>query len=183
MLCRHSFFTCSLIAGLLAGSLPVEGVAKKQRSQPEDGTSSRVAIIWSNPIDIESRDLFHGPGARSQVPRGSFTFVKEDLNGTSPKFVIKDQDEVKWRLKLGIEARPEIVASRIVWAVGYYADEDYFVRDLCVGGMPARLHRGQKLAGPDNCVVNARLKREPPDEKKIGTWRWRSDTFKGTREL
>jgi hypothetical protein len=47
-----------------------------------------------------------GPG---HVPRGTFTFVKVDLKGTSPK---KDQNEVKWKIKLGAEARPETVASR-----------------------------------------------------------------------
>ena len=117
------------------------------------------------------------------MPCGTFTFVKEDLKGTSPKLVVKDQDGVKWKVKLGIEARPETVASRIVWAVGYYATVDYFLEELQVHEMPARLHRGKNLVTQDGSLLNARLKREPADESKAGIWRWRSDPFTGTREL
>ncbi len=143
--------------------------------------SAGPAVLWKNPADLESRNLFYGPGGQKHVPKGTFTFVKEDLNGTNPKFVVRDQDGHKWKVKLGIEARPETVASRIVWAVGYYTNEDYFVSDLQVHGMPAHLHRGQKMVGPDGSVRNVRLKRE--DEKKVGTWQWRQDPFTGTREL
>ena len=65
--------------------------------------------------------------------------------------------------------------------MGYYANEDYFVRELHIREMPARLHRGQTLLAPDGSVLNARLKREPADERTSG--RWRSDAFTGTREL
>ena len=40
---------------------------------------------------------------------------------------------MKWRVKLGVEARPETVASRLVWAVGYYANEDYFLPESARG--------------------------------------------------
>ena len=122
--------------------------------------------MWTDPVDITSRDLLYGPGGSAHVPHGPFTFVKEDLDGTSPKFVVKDGDGVKWKVKMGIEARPEIVASRIVWAVGYYASDDYFVPKLQVQGMPARLHRGQKLVGPNGTVCNVRLKRESTEENQ-----------------
>ena len=138
--------------------------------------------MWANPVDIKSRDLFYGPGGRSHVPHGTFRFIKEDLDGTNPKFTVEDQDGVKWKVKLGTEARPETVASRIVWAVGYHADEDYFVADLHVRGMPAHLHRGQKLVAPDGSAHNVRLKRESGDAK-IGNWLWRHDPFTGIREL
>jgi hypothetical protein len=137
--------------------------------------------MWTEPADIASRDLFYGPGGPQHIPHGPYTFDKEDLDGTNPKFVVKDPDGVKWKVKLGIEARPETVASRLVWAVGYHANEDYFVPDLQVQGMPARLRRGQELIGPGGTVHNVRLKRE--DEKKIGFWKWRDDPFSDTREL
>lgn len=171
-------FTISLLVFVL----PVSGAVKEKHGQV-GGLATERAILWSNPADIESRDLFYGSGGSSHVPRGPFTFVKEDMEGTNPKFVVKDPDGVKWKVKLGIEARPETVASRFVWAVGYYADDDYFVADLQVRGMPAHLHRGQKMIGPDGSIHNVRLKRESPEEKKIGTWRWRNDAFAGTREL
>ena len=141
------------------------------------------AVLWKEPMDIASRDLFYGSGGREHVPQGTFTFVKEDLDGTSPKFVVRDENGHKWKVKLGIEARPETAASRIVWAVGYYTNDDYFVSALHVSGLPARLKRGQKLIGPNGVVADVRLKREPGEERKIGTWHWRYDAFSGTREL
>ena len=141
------------------------------------------AVLWNDPTDMESRDLFYGPGGVDHMPHGTVTFLKEDLDGTNPKFVVRDQDGQKWKVKLGIEAAPETAATRIVWAAGYYANEDYFVPELHVQGMPARLQRGWKLVAPDGSVRNVRLKREAADEKKIGNRHWRQDAFTGTREL
>jgi len=161
--------------------LAVSAGVKEKHARREGISASGPAILWREPVDIQSRDLFYGSGGQEHVPHGTVTFVNEDLDGTSPKFVVRDQDGQKWKVKLGIEARPETAASRIVWAVGYYTNEDYFVSELQVLGMPARLHRGEKLIGPNGFVRNVRLKRE--NEKKIGTWQWRHDAFTGTREL
>ena len=169
------------IAALTFG-LAAAGAVKEKHVKPETTVATGPAVLWTNPTDLESRNLFYGPGGKVDMPRGSFYFVKEDLDGTNPKFVVRDQDGVKWKVKLGIEARPETAASRLVWAVGYYADEDYFVRDLKVHEMPARLHRGQELVGPGGEVHNVRLKREPDNKDKLGNWHWRHDAFTGTRE-
>jgi hypothetical protein len=166
----------------LIGLAFVSLVSVAGKEKHAEAAISGPAILWKNPADLESRDLFYGPGGRDHAPHGTFTFVKEDLQGTSPKFIVKDQDGTKWKVKLGMEARPETVASRIVWAVGYYANEDYFVADLEVHGMPADLHRGRDLVDADGSVHNVRLKRESADEKKAGNWRWRHDAFSGTRE-
>jgi hypothetical protein len=171
-----------LIVTWLAVSFPT-AIGKGKHEAREEITAHGPAILWVQPADLKSRDLFYGPGGKEHVPHGTFTFVKEDLDGTNPKFVVKDRDGVKWKVKLGIEARPETVAARIVWSVGYFANEDYFVPDLDVMGMPARLHRGQDMVAPDGSVHNVRLKRESADERKIGNWRWRYDAFVGTREL
>jgi hypothetical protein len=80
------------------------------------------------------------------------------MAGTSPKFDVIDEDGVRWRMKLGPEARPETVASRLVWAVGYFANEDYFMPVLQVEQMP-RLRRGRNFASPDRSVHSVRLKR------------------------
>jgi hypothetical protein len=83
-------------------------------------------------------------------------------------------------VKLGLEVRPETIATRLVWAAGYYVTEDYFVREIQINGMPAHLHRGQKLIGPGGTAHNVRLKRE--DEKKTGIWQWDKVGFAGSRE-
>ena len=168
-----------LIVMLLAmgSSLSVAGAARKHSDIriPDQGP----AELWRDPADIASRDLFYGPGGRAHQPRGPYTFVKEDMAGTNPKFVIRDANGVKWKVKLGVEARPETVATRLLWAVGYNANEDYFLATLRVRNMPAHLHRGSHLVMPDGSLRNVRLKRE--DEKKLGDWSWRHDLFAGTR--
>ncbi|MGH9326930.1 MAG: hypothetical protein ACRD2B_09650, partial [Terriglobia bacterium] len=81
------------------------------------------------------------------------------------------------------EARPETAASRLVWAVGYFANEDYFLPRVRVENLPPHLHRGQKFIRPGGIVLDARLKRHLRTEKKLGYWRWRQNPFTGTREL
>jgi hypothetical protein len=168
--------------------LSVAGADKKAlRSQEADRaiveSGSKPDALWRYPDDIASRNLFYGPGGKQHEPHGPFTFVKEDLNGTNPKFVVKDRDGEKWKVKLGQEARPETAASRLTWAAGYFADEDYLVPVLRVRDMPSRLKRGQEFINPDGSMSDARLKREPEDEKKVGEWRWRNAPFVGAREF
>jgi hypothetical protein len=142
-----------------------------------------VDVLWNNPANIHSRNLFYGPGGRKDVPTGPYTFLKEDLEGTNPKFTVKDRTGVTWKVKLGEEAQPETVATRLVWAAGYFTDEDYFVRSIEVKGLPEHLHRGEKYVGPNGIVYGARLERRIKGEKKISDWSWDHDMFSGTREL
>src|SRR6266478_6526249 len=184
MLKARQIFTLLIAAALL--SFPAAGDAKKKDNwlaKVGEITGVGPAVLWRDPTDIASRNLFYGPGAKEHQPRGSFTFVKEDLDGTSPKFVVEDQDGVRWKVKLGAEARPETVASRLVWAAGYSANEDYFLPELRVVKMPPRLHRGRKYIAPDGSVYAARLKRYLEGEEKLGNWAWTDNPFAGTREL
>jgi len=165
-------------------SSPTVGRAAKRNTIIPVATETAAqgpAILWREPVDIATRDLFHGPGGKAHEPQGTFTFEKEDMEGSNPKFDVVDEDGVKWKVKMGGEARPETAASRLVWAVGYFANEDYFMPVLHVQNMP-RLHRGANLVSPDGTVHNVRLKRHLKDEKKIGTWSWAKDPFTGTRE-
>src|SRR5260370_592243 len=174
-----------LTAAMLVG-LPPAGAVKKRFKTAEskvESTEGLPALLWREPTDIASRNLYYGPGGEKHQPHGPFTFEKEDLNGTSPKFVVRDEDGMKWKVKLGAEPRPETAATRLVWAAGYFANEVYFVRELHVQGMPPRLKRGQKLVEPGGIVRNVRLKVEPKGEKKIANWRWSQNPFPGTREL
>jgi hypothetical protein len=145
-------------------------------SRPDNG-----AVIWQEP-DVKSRNLFYGPGGEKHQPEGPYTFIEEDMNGTSPKFVIRDRNDVKWTVKLGMEARPETAASRLIWAAGYFSNEDYFLPELRVDDMPAHVKRGATLIH-GGVMRDVRLKRHLGDEKTEDYWQWRNDPFLGTREL
>jgi hypothetical protein len=105
------------------------------------------------------------------------------MDGTSPKFVIHDENNVKWKVKMGHEVRPEIVASRLVWAVGYSTNEDYYLPELHVEGMPDHLRRGQQFIAPQGTAHDVRLKRYLEGEKKVDIWKWSDNPFSSTREL
>ena len=108
--------------------------------------------------------------------------MKEDLSASNPKYTVRDRDGVKWKVKLGQEAKPETAATRLVWAAGFFTTEDYYLPMIQVKGVPATLHRGQEWVDPDGTMRGARLKREEGAEK-IGTWQWKSNPFVGTREF
>ena len=166
-----------LIMSLLVAVTP----AKVNKSGPKNEVGKGTPVLWRAPSDIASRDLFYGPGGKAHEPKGTFTFDKEDMDGSSPKFDVVDQDGVRWRVKIGPEARPETVASRLVWGVGYFANEDYFVPVLHVQKMK-HLRRGNNLVSKDGTVRDARMKRHLPDAKKIGNWSWSKGPFNGTQE-
>lgn len=164
---------------------PDEGRNSAQLTAPGESVvrgSLILGELWNPPSDVASRNLFYGSGGADHQPGKAFTFIKEDLHGSNPKFVVKDENGVKWKVKLGDEAQPETAASRLVWAAGYYADEDYFVPVLRVSGLEGHLKRGARLVQPGGIVLNARLKRED-NRKKVGTWRWRHSPFSDTREF
>ena len=168
-------------AVLILSGLAALTLAKTNKASLKADTRTNQAVLWRDPADIASRNLFYGPGGKAHEPRGTFTFEKEDMSGSNPKFDVVDEDGVRWRVKMGAETRPETVASRLVWGVGYFANEDYFMPVLHVQKMQ-RLRRGRNLVSPGGVVHNVRLKRHLKDEKKIGMWSWAKGPFTGTPE-
>jgi hypothetical protein len=156
---------------------------KRDIVKAEITSGDKPAVLWRNPTDIATRDLFYGSGGKEHEPHGAVAFHKEDMNGTNPKIVVRDRDGVKWKVKMGPEAGPETAASRLVWAAGYFVNEDYFVPSLRVENLPEHLRRGQKYVLPGGWLANVRMKRYDDGEEKAGTWAWQADPFIGTREF
>ena len=142
---------------------------------------SSPAVLWREPLDIKSRDLFYGPGGKEHEPTGPMKYLGEDRDGINPKFDVRDEDGIRWAVKLGSEARPETAATRLVWAVGYFSNEDYFLPEIVVKDLP-RLSRGQELI-VDGRIRGVRLKRHNKHEHTIAHWDWDANPFAGTREL
>jgi hypothetical protein len=167
-------------------SLALLTIAAPALAAPAEGKQTRradaLAWIWEDPTDIQSRDLLEGQGGEKHEPKGPFTFEKEDMNGTNPKYDVRDADGKKWKVKLGEEVQSETTASRFVWAVGFFADEDYFLPTVKIEGLPHSLKRGQKDFDPDGAVHNVRMKLNIKREKQ-GEWKWKDNVFNGTKEL
>ena len=144
------------------------------------GADLSHSVLWHDPGKIGSLDLYLGQGGKDGEPVPPFTFEAEDKHGTNPKFDVRDANGKKWRVKLGTEARPEVVASRLLWAMGYFVNDDYVLQSADVEGL--RLKRGEKLAKGGH-IEQARFARKPEGQKKIGIWQWKDNPFLNTREF
>ena len=137
-------------------------------------------VLWHQPEDIASLDLFYGQGGKDKQPKPPFVFESEDMNGTNPKMDVRDADNKKWRVKEGEEARPEVVASRLLWAMGYYVNDDYFVPSATASNV--KVKRGSS-EWKDGRLQNVRFARKPAGQTKIGIWEWKTNPFYGKREF
>lgn len=166
---------------ILSPAIAAQKPTKKDDKAKEDNLP---AIVWHDPGELSTLDLFYGAGGKEHAPdpNGKFTFVKEDMNGTSPKFDVEDENGVKWRVKLGEEPQSETAATRLLWAAGYFVDEDYYLADLKVEGLP-KLHRGEKMVSDDGTIHHARLERHIKNTKKLGNWDWFHNQCGPTKEL
>jgi len=159
------------------GGSPAQEKSKQNKSEKEKprvvDSSEGHPVLWNEPTDVETLDLFYGSGGREGAPdlTGKFTYAGADTKGTQKKIYVKDDKDRDWTVKFGSEARPETAASRFVWAMGYHVDEDYFVERVHIEGMP----------GGD--ATNVRFERRHDGLKNVGLWTWESNPFVGTREL
>src|SRR5207244_3974884 len=110
-----------------------------------------------------------------------FKFLKESLSGSAPKIEVEDENGVKWKIKMGTEARPETAATRLLWAVGYYVDEDYYLPEIVVDGM-LQLSRGRHFVRNGNTVMDVRLERHRKGPDAMD-WKWSDNPFQGTQEF
>ena len=168
-----------LIVGF-STALSKTGSNKSSPPKKADGGEG-PAVLWREPVDIATRDLYYGPGGKGHEPHGTFTYEGLDTHGSNPKFDVVDQDGVRWRVKVGREVHSETAATRIVWAIGYFANEDYYLPELRVENMPQLYWRGAPV-GSKGVVKSVRMKRRLKDEKKLGFWPWADNPFKDTRE-
>jgi hypothetical protein len=152
-----------------------DGQQKPKVEETADKVKDGSAVLWQEPTDIESRDLFYGIGGREGAPdpAGKFTFLadKGSPKDSNPKIDVKDEQGRTWTVKFGPEVKSETAATRIVWAVGYHVDQVYFVESATIEGFT-------RLEARD-----MRFEREDDGWKNVGRWDWKTNPFVGTREL
>ena len=177
---RQSALSPALIIMLtISISAPSKDSVKIPKEKAKVGASP--AVLWRDPVDIKTRNLFYGPGGKDHMPAGKLAFLQEKMNGINPKFDARDEAGITWGVKWGVEARPEVAATRLVWAAGYFTQENYYIDELPARGLPP-LTRGQELIEHGK-IQHVRLKRHNKGEHLIGYWSWDKNPFAGTREL
>ena len=135
-------------------------------------TPNRMAELWEEPADLERRDLMYGPGGRALAPdpRARYELLEHDTNGFSASYEVKDARGQEWSVRLGPEARTEVVVSRLVWAVGYHQPFVYYLPAWTLAGNGTTATQSQ-----------ARLRLKTPTMTKVDDWSWRDNPFLETR--
>jgi hypothetical protein len=162
--------------------VPVLFAQKDKDKKNFDAPANAAAVLWQQPSDISSRDLFLGPGGEAMKPDlTNVTFEKEDGDGYSVKYRVRDGAGRKWVVKVGNEARPETAAVRLLWAVGYATEINYLAPCVHIKGAPKP--RKDVKRCEDDGFADVRFEARPDNVKRGDTWAWKKNPFAGTKEL
>jgi len=163
---RKSIILAVLVILLLA---PSSLIGKKKRAKPKP-VPEGTPVLWSEPKDIASRDLYLGPGGESMKPDLSkVTFIEDVTRGYSKRFRVRDGSGREWIAKMGKEAQPETAAIRIIYAAGYFTDATYLAPSVEIEGK--------------GTFTNVEFKARPKDVKRVDHWDWEENPFVGTKEF
>ena len=139
-------------------------------------TADVLAELWQAPEP--GRNLYWGVGgdALAPNPRGKYTVLEVKTTGFSRGLTVEDEDHRKWSVKFPPEATTEIVASRLLWGVGYHQPPQYYVGDWNAEGAP-----------DPNPQLPGRFRESKPKElhglEAAGNWSYYNNPFVGTREM
>jgi hypothetical protein len=161
---RHAIALAVLVLAFCFS--PAEAQSKKDKKIPRG-----VPVLWTAPANIDSRNLYLGPGGASMQPNlRRITFLEEDKGGYSgTKYRIRDASGREWVAKIGKEAQSETAAVRLLWAVGYETETNYLVPRLTIPGK--------------GTFEDVRLEARPGSEKRVGEWKWEANPFVGRRHF
>jgi len=138
-------------------------------------TAAQLAELWVEPEP--GRDLFWGVGGERLTPDPSVTYTVIDVKrgGFSMGFTVDDPAGRKWSVKLPPEAATEVVASRLLWGVGYHQPPIYYVGRWNAEG-----------AHDKNPQLPGRFRQSKPDLHGLDAgkaWSYYRGPFVGTRQL
>jgi hypothetical protein len=133
----------SLAAACLLSLTPVVAAAQEGRKPRPLTKQERVefihrAQVWS-PTDVSAMDIRKGPAGKGAFPPDAavtcdYTPTKK-RSGSSRKFECAIGDDV-FKVRYGDEngeVVASVLASRLLWALGFYADRVYPARVICRG--------------------------------------------------
>ena len=145
----HGVAVAALVATWHPGIWPSSRVRAAHAIASPDAA---LAELWVEPEP--DRDLFYGVGGLRLRPDASWTFtvVKIKAGGFSEGYTVRDPRGGEWSAKLYPEARTEVVASRVLWGVGYHQPPIYALEEWQAEG-----------ARSENPQPVARFREERPD--------------------
>jgi hypothetical protein len=156
-----------------------QGDSKKEKKETPRGTP----VLWQEPTDISSRNLLLGPGGEEMKPDISHVVYEETptTEGYSVKWHVRDGAGKKWVVKVGNEAQPETVATRLVWAAGYPTEINYLVPCVKIENAPKPRKNVKRCEGDG--YANVRFEARLEGQKRLDNWSWDKNPFAGTKEF
>jgi hypothetical protein len=141
------------------------------------------AILWTDPGRVSMVD-FSRPAGGAAPPAPPFTFLEEPVEGTSAKVLVRDSAGIVWQAKGGPEARAEAFVTRLISALGYFAESTVFIPQGRIEGVRP-LRRASGFIQADGTFTWASFERRDPAAKFLPEkrWGWFANPFTGTREL
>lgn len=177
LLCRHGF-PLILLSLLVFSGCDLAHVSTATRK-----AYLQRAKAWHR-TDVPRMDIFAGPRSDIAVlPESEVTceYVKPEGSGKgfSPKFpckLVASQKVVRVKYQ-SREVYGEVAGSRLLWALGFYADENYPVKVRCLGCAQRNLvHPSKNEARKELLLPDAMIERNFPGaeigEFRDEGWKW-----------
>ena len=160
----------TIILGLSPFASAFQEKSKNQGKEKTKVQPTGTPVMWRDPGDISTRNLFFGPGGEAMAPDLSkITFIKDETGGYSKKYRVRDARGRVWVAKIGVEAQPETAANRLLWAIGYATEITYLAPQVTIEGK--------------GTFENVRFEARPQGTKRLTEWKWASNPFSGKREF
>jgi hypothetical protein len=163
-------------AGLVAACQPgIRSTLTPQSTRTPSPSKAQIAELWAPPE--RDRDLFSGVGGKRLAPDPvvRFTVIEMKRGGFSRGYTVKDPKGREWSTKFPPEAGPEVVASRLLWGIGYHQPPVYYLAEW----------HADKATSP-NPQLPSRFRERAPDLHGLeadDTWSYYENPFVGTQQL
>ena len=164
-------FVLALVAAAAGASCGKLIRSTPRATVPAAEAARLLPELWQE-RDVAGLDLFHGAGGAALQPRAgtAWRFVEKDTTGFSPGWDVRDATGTEWSVKQGPEAQSEVVASRVVWALGYHQPPTYYLSEWSLADGPE--------PGPQ---PPGRFRPALPGARRTGEWSWERNAFAGTQ--
>jgi hypothetical protein len=180
---RHSVHLGTALALLLVLTARPESKTKKVPKNPvsEEVRFAMIqrAQIWS-PVTVSKMDIRLGPqdkGAFEPNAKVRCDYVEGQLDGATPKFDCRLDDGSVVKVKYGLrgEIEGEVLATRLLWALGFGADRMYPAVVTCRGCAADPWTTRQRVAEThmfDPAVIERKASGHAIATQKIKGWAW-----------
>lgn len=161
--------TAALLAVIACGG---QALTSAPRQSP---TADQLAQLWIEPD--RNRDLFHGVGGPRLAPdpAAKYKVIEIKRGGYSRGYTLMGPGDREWSAKFPPEAGTEVIASRLLWGLGYHQPPIYLL-----SGWTA-----DRATSP-NPQLPARFREKDPDLHGLDAgevWSYYDNPFTGARQL